>query len=298
MTKMVLKYSLIFLAIILISISSFGQETDEDTGKLPVKSTFTAGVLIETPTIMSPPAQSLVLNIQHRFSNMENGISDIFGIYGAANTRLALSYGITDNIMLGFASEKTNKLQEIFWKIAILKQTRSGNIPVSISYYGNIVADANEKSKFYPGENSYKFIHRLSYLTEILIARKFNDIFSLQVAPQLAYFNAVNAVSATDTVNTIAKNFNYGISVGGRAKLWESKTIIVEYDQPLTSGGNAKPNLSLGLEIGTATHAFQVFVTNYNGIVGQQNLAYNTNDPFNKEISKNFMFGFNITVRL
>jgi hypothetical protein len=128
------------------------------------------------------------------------------------------------------------------------------------------------------------------YLTEVIFARRFNDMISLQAAPQLAYLNA------TDTLH---KNVNYGFMVGGRAKVWGSNSIIFEYDQPLTAGATskAKPNLGLGLEIGTATHAFQVFVTNSDGIVGEQNLTYNTNDPFTKHFSTNFRFGFNITVR-
>ncbi len=68
---------------------------------------------------------------------------------------------------------------------------------------------------------------------------------------------------------------------------------MFEYDQPLTIGVEQKPNLALGLEIGTATHAFQVFVTNYRGIIGQQNMVYSTNDFTKGE----YMFGFNINVK-
>jgi hypothetical protein len=287
MIKMFFTQSLLVIALFSCSILSFGQDTEEDTGKLPVKSTFTAGMLIENPTIMSPYENSFELNIQHRFASMQNGISDIFGIYGAANTRIAMNYGITDKIMVGFGTTMNNKLQDLNWKLALLKQTRSGSVPVSISYYGNAVIDARDK-EFFPPKETYRFIHRFSYLTEIIVARKFNDIISMQFAPKFVYFNAVD---------TLHKNINYGISIGGRAKFWESKTIIFEYDQPLTSGTNSKPNLALGLEIGTATHAFQVFITNYQGIIGQHNLTFNNNDPFGK-FENNFMFGFNITVRL
>ncbi len=289
MTKMFITRSIMIVAFCLCSIASFGQDTEEDNGKLPVKSTFSAGMLIESPTVMSPPEKSLELNIQHRFSSMQNGISDIFGIYGSANTRIALNYGITDKIMVGFGTTLTNKLQDLNWKVALLKQNRSGNIPVSISYYGNAVIDARS-SEFFPPKATYRFIHRLSYFTEVIFARRFNDMLSLQIAPQFAYLNA------TDTLH---KNINYGVMFGGRAKLWDSKSIIFEYDQPLTAGAKtkAKPNLGLGLEISTATHAFQVFMTNYQGIIGQQNLAFNTNDPFTSKFSTNFMFGFNIIVK-
>jgi len=289
MTKMFFTRSILILALFSCSFLIFGQDTEEDTGKLPVKSTFSAGMLIETPTIMSPPEKSLEMNIQHRFASMQNGISDIFGIYSSANTRIALNYGITDKIMIGFGTTMNNKLQDLNWKVSLIKQNRSGSTPVSITYFGNAVIDARAQ-EFFPPKATYRFIHRMSYLTEVIFARRFNDMISLRAAPQFAYINA------TDTLH---KNINYGVMFGGRAKLWDSKSIIFEYDQPLTSGASAKakPNLGLGLEIGTATHAFQIFVTNYQGIIGQQNLAYNANDPFTKDFSKNFMFGFNITVR-
>jgi hypothetical protein len=219
---------------------------------------------------------------------MENGLEDLLGIYGTANTRIALLYGLKDNITLGLGTEAKSRLQDLNWKVALLKQTRSGSVPVSVSYYGNVVWDARDKSNFQP-EIEYRHIHRLSYLTQIIVARKFNDILSLQMAPKFVYYNAIKDSSY--------KNVNYGISVGGRARIWESKSIIFEYDQPLTPETNSKPNIALGLEIGTATHAFQVFATNYRGILGQNNLVYNTNDPFSGEIAESFMFGFNITVK-
>jgi hypothetical protein len=288
MIKMFVPRYLLIIAMCSGSVCCYGQDAEEETGKLPVKSTFGAGRLIETPTIMSPAEKSLELIIQHRFSSMQNGISDIFGIYGAANTRIALNYGITDKIMVGYGTTMYNKLQDLNWKVALLKQNNSGSIPLSLSYFGNFVVDARDK-EFFPPSASYRFIHRFSYFTEFIFARKFNDLLSLQVAPQFAYYNS------TDTLH---KNINYGISFGGRAKIWESKSILFEYVQPLTAGGDSKPSLAIGLEIRTATHTFQFFATNYQGIVEQQNLVYNTNNPFTKDFSQNFMFGFNITVRL
>jgi len=97
MTKVLLNRSLLILAFISCSLWSFGQDTEEDTGKLPVRGTFTAGLLIDNPTIMSTAGKSLELNIQHRFSPIRksNSMSDILGIYGDANTRIALTYGMT-----------------------------------------------------------------------------------------------------------------------------------------------------------------------------------------------------------
>ncbi len=247
----------------------------------PVKSPFQTNILIDNPTVVSPFKGSLNLVINHRFGSMENGIKDLFGIYGGANTRLALQYGITDKLMIGIGTTQNYQLQDVEWKYAILQQTRSNSMPISLSYYGNMVIDARSEDNFGP-EESYKFMHRLSYFTELIISRKFSNVFSFQVAPEFAYFNGVKQEF---------NNVNYGVSFGGRAKVWGEKSIIVEYDQPLNKQDafDHKPNLGVGFELGTATHAFQVFVSNYQDIVYQRNLAYNENSKLH--------VGFNITVR-
>jgi hypothetical protein len=276
--------SLIYLFIFL-GASNGSVSAQEDSAKKadnrPVKSMFATNMLIDNQTVISPYKGSLNFMVYHRFGSMENGISDLFGIYGSANTRLGLEYGITDRIMVGIGTTMNYKLQDVEWKYAILRQTRSNSMPVSLSYYGNLVIDASAEENFGP-EESYKFIHRMSYFTQLIVSRKFSNVFSFQVAPEMAYYNGIE-----QSMN----NVNLGVSLGGRAKVWGEKSIIVEYDQPLTQHDafDQKPNLGVGFEIGTATHAFQIFVSNYKDIVYQRNLVYNENNKF--------QIGFNITIR-
>jgi len=276
--------SLICLLILLGACNgliSAQEDSAQVSDNRPVKSPFQTNVLIDNQTIVSPFKGTLNLLISHRFGSMENGISDIFGIYGSANTRLGLEYGITDRIMVGIGTTANYQLQDVEWKYAILQQTRSNSMPLSLSYYGNMVIDARSKENFGP-EESYKFIHRISYFTQLIVSRKFSEVFSFQVAPEMAYYNGIES-----TMN----NVNLGVSFGGRAKIWGNKSIIMEYDLPLTQHEkfNQKPNLGVGFEIGTATHAFQIFVSNYKDIVYQRNLVYNENNKF--------QVGFKITVR-
>lgn len=256
----------------------------------PVESTFSTGYLIDNQTVATPAKGKLELMIQHRFSIIED-IDDLFGIYGSANTRLGLSYGITNRLMIGVGTTKDYKLQDLSWKYLILQQTQDNSMPLSLSYYGNIVAELTTEDNFGPTD-SFKQIHRFSYFTQLIAARKFNDKLSLQVAPSVAYYNAVPRYSDT----TGYKNLNFALSVGGRYNIFGNHSVIVEYDQLLTKQEldvQPKPNLSIGWEIATPTHAFQIFVANYNMIINQKNLLFNTND-FAKG---DYLFGFNITVR-
>lgn len=284
-------FILLFLSLFLIPVHAQEEEaTDATATAEPVRFTFGTSLLIDNQTVETPYKGGLEFQIHHRFSLIEN-YHNLFGIYGAANTRLGLSYGVTERLMIGLGTAKDYKLQDLQWKYLILRQTTDNSMPVSLSYFGNIVADLQREDAFGP-EESYREIHRLSYFNQFIIARKFNDIFSAQVAPSTIYYNSVPRTSDS----TGYKNFNLGLHVGARANVSASHAIVAEYDQLLTKQDmdeQPKPNLSLGWELSTATHTFQLFVANYSAIINQRNMVFNTNDFAEGE----FLVGFNITVR-
>ncbi len=267
------------------------EESQPAAESKPVRFIFEAGLLIDNQTIVSPYKGGLELEIHHRFSLIEN-IHNLFGIYGAANTRLGLNYGITDRLMAGIGTTKDYKLQDFQWKYLMLRQTEDDKMPVSLSYYGNMVLDLREDAAFGP-EASYRHIHRISYFTQFIVARKMSEKLSLQLAPSVIYYNSVPRYSDTEGY----RNFNLGLSAGGRMNFFGSHSLLFEYDRLLTKQDldvQPKPNLSLGWEIGTATHCFQLFVANYSQIINQRNLVFNQNDYAGGE----YLVGFNITVRL
>lgn len=286
-----MKKIFIVLTLSLFIGTLFAQDDTQATEKSkPVRFTFGTALLIDNQTIETPYKGGIELQIHHRFSLIEN-IHNLYGIYGAANTRLGLNYGVTDRLMIGAGTTKDYKLQDFQWKYLILQQTEDNSMPVSLSYYGNIVLDLQKEDAFGP-EASYKDMHRLSYFTQLIVARKLSEKVSVQVAPSFIYFNSVPRLSDS----TGYKNLNLGLSAGGRANLFGYHSLLLEYDQLLTKQDldeQPKPNLSLGWEISTATHTFQVFVANYNQIINQRNLLFNTND-FSKG---DYLVGFNITVR-
>lgn len=260
----------------------------EQPDNRPVRGWFETGMLIDLQTPITPAKGALELNIHHRFSKFEKK-DDLFGVYGASNIRMGLNYGITDKLMVGFGTEKDRKLQEFIWKYSILQQTRSGSMPVSLSYFGNFVINGLDKSFYESTKIEYKYIHRFSYFSQLAIARKFNNTFALEVAPSFMYFNAVDS---------IYKNYNVGLSAGAKIKFSPSWGLILEYDQAYIKSDKVgavspKPNFGIGFEKGTATHCFQFFASSYRSIVPQYNLAMNENDFFGGDI----FLGFNITVR-
>jgi hypothetical protein len=111
-----MKKILIILTLSLFIAPLFSQEEVQTQEKSkPVRFTFGTSILIDNHTVATPYKGGLELEIHHRFSLIEN-YHNLFGIYGSANTRIGMNYGITDRLMIGAGTTKDNKLQDIQWK--------------------------------------------------------------------------------------------------------------------------------------------------------------------------------------
>jgi len=253
----------------------------------PVKNTFGSVWMMDNQTVMVPIKGTLEMDIQHRFGVVTKGVKDMYGLFAPSNIRLGLSYSPMDKLYVGAGLTKERMQVDINAKYAIVKQT-PGKIPVSVTYFTNLVIDARNKSNFRYG------VHRLSYFHQLMIARKVTEQFSVQVAPSLSWFNNVEGyVDSKGEIQPKMKNAHFAIAVMGRYKVTEKMAVFASLDQPLTqhTTNNPHPNIAFGFEITTSAHAFQVFAGNYYGIVPQSNNMFNQNDYKKGE----FLIGFNIT---
>src|SRR6185503_12813429 len=150
------------------------------------KNTFDGNYIIDNQTVMVPIKGTFEFDIQHRFGVVSNGTKDLFGIFASATMKLGVSYTPVSNLQFGFDGTNESMIVDGNIKFALLKQTRSGSIPISITYFGNVAADTRKK------DNTTLFVttsDRFSYFNQIIIARKFSDKISLQVAPSVSHFN-------------------------------------------------------------------------------------------------------------
>ncbi len=254
----------------------------------PVKNTFGSVWLMDNQTSLVPIKGTLEFDIQHRFGVVNNGTKDLFGLFAPSNIRLGVNYAPVKNLFVGIGITKERNQLDLNAKYALLQQTTDNKMPVSVTYFGNIVVDTRNKSNF-----RYD-VHRLSYFNQLIIARKVTNNFSLQVAPSFSWFNNVEAyVDANGAIKKKMENGHLAISALGRYKITEKSAIIAGYDQPLTqhTTNNPHPNICFGFETTTSSHAFQVFFGNYYGIVPQSNNMFNKNDFRDGQ----FVIGFNIT---
>lgn len=252
---------------------------EDQTKDKPERPAFESNFLIDNPTDKINLKNSLEVVFQHRFGTIGGGTNDLAGIWAPANIRLGLSYTILDWLQVGFGTTKFERLQDFNWKVGLLRQTRSGSVPVNISYYGNFAINARTKENFSLEQDRYSFFHQL------IISRRFSPNLSLQVAPSLSHYNLVPEGMPNDL---------FGVAFGGRYKVSPQTAILMDWSIPIVNITENKdtagvvtdfpngtvepfPGFSLGMEFVTSSHAFQVYLSSYNGIVPQVNYFKNPN---------------------
>lgn len=272
-------YKSIFIALFALPLMMFAQEENDTI--VPVKAelqraAFESTSLIESQTnrVFSKGTIEMIMN--HRFG-LVNGTNDMIGIWAPSNIRIAVNYSVTDRITVGFGTTKDARLLDFCLKGAILRQTVTNEMPFSVTYYGNFTNSTLPKENFRYTEDRYSFFNQL------IIARRFSKTISLQIAPNVTHYNVVESPMKNDLI---------AIEYGGRIKVTSDMSILVDCNQPITNQENApKIGIGTGIEFSTVAHAFQIFISNYRGIVNQQSNMFNQNDFFKGE----FAIGFNIT---
>jgi len=301
-----MKKNIIFIVFLsFLSVLSFAQEeaTDATGAKekdYPVSATFESGYLIDAQTVVIPDKKTLEMVIQHKFGTIEDGKSNLWGIYGSSNIRLGLNYVPVKNLQIGAGITKRYMSTDLNAKWNVLQQTRKNTIPVSVTLYGNVGIDGRNVSSFetgmvreaYSGPTfHYRFPDRLSYFSQLIVARKFNEWLSLQAAASFTHYNAVGTLYDHDKV---------GVHFNGRIKVSPQGSIIFNYDHPLKIKdiseqhqwtNHPEPSVAFGYEVSTGTHAFQIFMASTTSLLPQDNIMWNQN----KMDKSGFAIGFVIT---
>jgi hypothetical protein len=268
-------------------LSLLGEEETTDY----TTATFKTTRIVNGQSIENVGAGVLDVKISHRFGPVRYGIDEMFGL-DDATTRLGMDYGITDRLMVGIGRSGLEKLVDGFAKYKILRQsTGKKNMPVTLSWYSDIEITTAE---FSDPERDNKFSDRLSFANQLLVARKFNESISLALMPTLIHRNL--------TTSPEDKNDVFSLGVAGRVKLSRRVTINGEYyyvfpDQIATPYENC---LSIGFEIETGGHVFQLHFTNsaymnYAGFITKTQEKWFFTNPDSDKVLTGIRFGFNIS---
>lgn len=277
------------------SVPSFGQSNANDdlssllesdsVGKEYTYGAFKTTRLINGHSIENTGRGILDFKISHRFSPMSGGVHEFFGLDGAT-IRLGLDYGINDAITIGVGRSSLFKEYDGYVKAKILRQTEKDEMPLSLSYVGGMSVSSLSSEQLLGrplvSPEKYPFSNRLFFFNQLLIARKFSSIFTLQLMPTHVHYNFVNTIAEPNDI--------LALGAGGRIKLNKRVTLNLEYYHQFTQLSNTTNSLSVGFDIETGGHVFQLHFTNSSGMT-ERTFVGQTTDKWG---DGGFRFGFNI----
>jgi len=256
-----------------------------DEGTNYTSATFKSTRIVTGHSVERMPKGQLDFRISHRFGLINSGAYNFFGL-DQANIHLGLEYGINNWLMVGYGRGTFEKTYDGFLKFSILRQsTGTKTMPISLSYFNSLAINT---LRWEIPDTKLNFWNRASFVHQILVARKFNERFSLELNPTYVHRNMV----ATE----LDPNDLFALGAGARMKLSRRISINIEYYYvvpPINDYRSEKTYdpLSIGFDIETGGHVFQLFFSNSLAMIEKGFIGETTGNWGNGDIH----FGFNIS---
>jgi hypothetical protein len=255
---------------------------DNKTKTTYITATFKTTRLINGHTVENVGKAVLDVKISHRFGKLNNGSYELFGLDNAT-MRMGLDYGITRYLMVGIGRSTFEKTYDGYFKLKLLRQsTGKRKMPVTVSYVPTI---AVKTLKFEDPNRKNYFTSRLFYTQQLIIGRKFSEGTSIQIMPTYVHRNLVKLVAEPNGL--------MAVGVGGRQKISKRISLNAEYyyQIPGYKMTGTTNSLSLGVDIETGGHVFQLHFTNSRGMNERTFISETTGEWSKGDI----YFGFNIS---
>ncbi|MEJ5960863.1 DUF5777 family beta-barrel protein [Pedobacter immunditicola] len=287
-------------------LSKLFKDTAGRQGRVPVIATFKSPQIINGQSNETTPKSDLLFVVMHRFGDVggsNGGVDNFFGLDNSTDILIGFNYGISDKLSTGLGRVKgapngtgTDQRQLVYLnlKYRLLQQTEDNYIPVSLTLFGNAAVSVMEKSDLQTSDAAFTdFGDRMSYVSQVIIARKFNDNVSFALTPTYVRRNYVPFMD---------KNNTFALGVGARVKFTKRMAIVADYfhnfrteeskDYFLTQKDfRFYDPLGIGLEIETGGHVFNLIFTNATAILENQYVP-NTSSSWTKG---EFRWGFSIS---
>lgn len=222
----------------------------------------------------------LDVRILHRFGLISSGGGQFFGL-DQASMRIGLDFGLSRNVMIGVGRSTFRKELDVFVKARIIRQSEGSHaspLSVLLAFGGTL---RTEKYFFLPKPG---FAERSGAYLQLIAGRKFTGKWSLQLSPIVLY-------SGTP-FNSRGDQWLLAPGIGTRYKLNKRVALTLDYHVPLAKMDSiyTKP-LSVGFDIETGGHVFQLHFSNSAGMNERAFLTETTGAFFKGDIR----FGFNLS---
>lgn len=217
--------------------------------------TFKSTRIVNGHSVQQMKKKQLEFRVSHRFGELNTGSYNFWGL-DQGTIHLGLEYGLNDWLEVGIGRSTYEKTADAFAKVSILRQS-SGvkKMPVQLSYMASTeIIGLNTNPAM-----QQNFTSRMSFVNQILVARKFNESLSLQLTPTFIHRNLVPT--------ELERNDLFAMGIGGRYKLTKRMALNIEYYYVYRANASSLPvtyynPLSVGIDIETGGHVFQIMLTN------------------------------------
>ena len=248
-----------------------------------VKYSFKTNRVINLHSLENTAAGVMDFKVSHRFNPVNNGVYDLFGLDGAQQ-RFGFDFGITNDLTVGINRNSYRKAYDAFAKYRILRQsTGKITMPITLAVMTSV---AIETQNFDNPARDNLFSSRLIYTHQLILGRKFSEAFTLELVPTLVHRNLVATLAE--------KNNVFALGIGGRVRLTKRMTLTGEYVYVLPNqlAAGLKNSASIGVDIETGGHVFQLHFTNSPSMSEYSFVTQNDTDFFGKN---GIRMGFNIS---
>ena len=252
---------------------------EKPSSSVPVINTFYSTRMVNSHTVEITGKGSMDFRLNHRFAPLNQGIYEFFGL-DAASMRIGLDFGLSNNLMVGIGRSTYFKEYDGFIKYRLVHQKTGAGAPLSITWVG---ATSYRTLDYGPGltvSNSDRWF----YTTQLLFARKFNDNFSFQLSPTYTHYN--RAIFLTGGASDL-----FSLGFLARQKISKRVSINAEYFMQTTKFDGTSDALSIGVDINTGGHVFQIHLTNAT-MMNEHSFIHETTGSWGKG---DIRLGFNIS---
>jgi hypothetical protein len=267
--------SLLLAPALLFSQEDLLSEIDIKETSTTVESAFKSMKIVNLESTKLAAKGDFYFIVSHRFGSIKGGAYELFGL-DQASTNFRFLYGVNKWLNFGASRGSSNKTYDLTAKYRLLPQSTNGSL-VTIAGFNSIAYNSIKNDDLSSSQ-------RLSYVTQLLVSRKFSEKFSFQVSPTYFHQNYVDLDSQ--------KNSQYAVGVGGRYKLTSRWALNADYAAHLNRAADSpyKNPLSIGVDLETGGHVFQMHFTNSRAMNETGFLSSAEGDWS----TSNIFFGFNL----
>ena len=234
--------------------------------------------VVNGQSVELPEKGVLQFNIQHKFGTLNSGLYNLYGL-DFSQVRLSFDYGIKDWLAVSIGRSSSLKIIDANSKIRLKRQVKDG-FPLTIVV--NSATYIKQWQYAQAQKEDFVFANQLSYINQILLARKINRDLTLQLSPTIVHYNLIEIKNKP--------NDKYSLGIGGRQKLAKRISLNAEYFHQLNDKRNINV-LSVGFDIETGGHVFQLHLSNSPAMIDSEFITQTTGEWLKGDI----YFGFNIS---